>query len=466
MKNGLYIVVRKVEEKDGQIEYWVAGTRYTIPKSAVLKIEQGDGPAPQPSTGSTAVQDITRRDAPVVRESQEKIQLPLLAGPKQDDPYWGALSDRVLQDNRADARRLSEIERDGDARTTTNAYFLAGVIEAQHGNMTDATTYFERAVSIRPNDPVLLQWQAIALSNLGRYRDAISVLSRAAELKTDSAQIFQFLGLAQYDAGYTSDAVTSWETALKLSPDAMTQHLLHKAQRELEIEQRSRQRQSSHFTLQYEGDKTSPELQKALLQTLESQFRDLSREFGYEPAESIIVILYTQKDFFDITDAPSWAGGQNDGKLRIPVRGASARMSELDRVLKHELTHSFVRGLAGPRCPLWLNEGLAQISEPRTSTPYARVLGPLFEQHKQIPLSVLEGSFTRFSDIQAQVAYAESLSAVEYLSDRFGMNEVLEILRGIGSGSSPEDALHHGTGMDYPMLESKIGAYLAASMAH
>jgi len=458
-------VVRKVEERDGQIAYWVAGTRYTIPKSAVLKIEQGDGPAPQPITGTTSVQDIAHREAPIARGNQEKIQLPLLAGPKQDDPYWGALRDRVLQDNRADARRLSEIERDGDGRTTTNAYFLAGVIEAQHGDMADATTYFERAVSLRPTDPVLLQWQAIALSSLGRYRDAISVLTRAAELKSDSAQIFQFLGLAQYDAGYTSDAVTSWETALKLSPDAMTQRLLHKAERELEIEQRSRQRQSSHFTLQYEGDKTSPELQKALLQTLENQFRDLSREFGYEPGESIIVILYTQKDFFDITDAPSWAGGQNDGKLRIPIRGASDRMSELDRVLKHELTHSFVRGLAGPRCPLWLNEGLAQMTEPRTSAPYARILGPLFEQHKQIPLSVLEGSFTRFSDIQAQVAYAESLSAVEYLRERFGMNDVLEILRSIGSGSSPEDALHHGTGMDYPTLESKIGAYLAGSMA-
>jgi tetratricopeptide (TPR) repeat protein len=437
LKNGLYIVVRKVEERDGQIAYWVAGTRYTIPKSAVLKIEQGDGPAPQPITGTTSVQDIAHREAPIARGNQEKIQLPL----------------------------LSEIERDGDGRTTTNAYFLAGVIEAQHGDMADATTYFERAVSLRPTDPVLLQWQAIALSSLGRYRDAISVLTRAAELKSDSAQIFQFLGLAQYDAGYTSDAVTSWETALKLSPDAMTQRLLHKAERELEIEQRSRQRQSSHFTLQYEGDKTSPELQKALLQTLENQFRDLSREFGYEPGESIIVILYTQKDFFDITDAPSWAGGQNDGKLRIPIRGASDRMSELDRVLKHELTHSFVRGLAGPRCPLWLNEGLAQMTEPRTSAPYARILGPLFEQHKQIPLSVLEGSFTRFSDIQAQVAYAESLSAVEYLRERFGMNDVLEILRSIGSGSSPEDALHHGTGMDYPTLESKIGAYLAGSMA-
>ena len=465
LKNGLYIVVRKVEEKDGQVEYWVAGTKYTIPKTAVSKIEKGEGPTPQPSSGSGAVQDLTRRDTPLARESQEKLQLPLLTGPKQDDPYWTGLRDRVLQDNRADQRRLSEIEMEHDARTTTNAYFLAGVVEAEHGNLADASTYFEHALAGKPNDPILLQWHAIVLSNLGRYRDAVSDLTRAAELKSDSSQIYQLLGLAQYDAGYTSDAVASWENALKLAPDALTERLLHKAQRELQLEQRSRQRQSSHFNLQYDSDSTSPELRNALLNSLEVQFRELARQFGYEPTEAINVILYTQKDFFDITEAPSWAGGQNDGKLRIPIRGATMRMTELDRVLKHELAHSFIRGLAGPRCPLWLNEGVAQMMEPRSSAAYARILGPVFEHHKEISLSALEGSFMGFSDLQAQVAYAESLAAAEYLRDRFGMNDVLEMLRAIGSGSSTEDALHHSTGMDYSTLESKVGGYLAAAAA-
>lgn len=101
--------------------------------------------------------------------------------------------------------------------------------------------------------------------------------------------------------------------------------------------------------------------------------------------------------------------------------------------------------------------------EPRSSAVYARILGPIFEQRKEIPLSALEGSFMGFSDLQAQVAYAESLAAVEYLRDRFGMNDVLEMLRAIGSGSSTEDALHHSTGMDYSTLESKVGTYLTGS---
>jgi hypothetical protein len=64
LKNGMYIVVRKVEEKDGRIEYWVAGTKYSIAKSLVTKVES-DGPAVNRSSIPSAglpVQDLSRRD--------------------------------------------------------------------------------------------------------------------------------------------------------------------------------------------------------------------------------------------------------------------------------------------------------------------------------------------------------------------------------------------------------------------
>ena len=64
-----------------------------------------------------------------------------------------------------------------------------------------------------------------------------------------------------------------------------------------------------------------------LLATMETEFQDVASQLGYEPAENIIVILYTQKEFVDITQAPSWAGAMNDGKLRIPIRGVNAMNS-------------------------------------------------------------------------------------------------------------------------------------------
>src|SRR5437660_4343808 len=154
---------------------------------------------------------------------------------------------------------------------------------------------------------------------------------------------------------------------MELSPDPYTERLLHKAERELKVEEESRRKESRHFTLHYAGDKTSQQLTQELLATMENQYQDLGRQLSYEPAENIIVILYTQKEFMDITEAPSWAGALNDGKLRIPIGGLSVINPEVERVLKHELTHSFVASLGAGRCPTWLNEGLAQIMESRSS---------------------------------------------------------------------------------------------------
>ncbi|MGB8063097.1 MAG: hypothetical protein WCF26_14465 [Candidatus Sulfotelmatobacter sp.] len=87
--------------------------------------------------------------------------------------------------------------------------------------------------------------------------------------------------------------------------------------------------------------------------------------------------------------------------------------------------------------------------EALSSSGFAPELAQLFHQHKEIPFSVLEGSFVRFSNVQAQVAYAESLTAVEYLRDRYGMGEVMGMLEGIGSGEPAEQARCNSTGLDY-----------------
>jgi len=469
LKNGMYIVVTKATEKGGEIEYWVGSTKYTISKDLVAKIEPGNGPSTNTHSGTPmhrgapAVQDLSRRDANASTgtASHDKLQLPAPGGPKQHEPYWDALRTRIMQGDRVNDTKLAEIELDHDAHTTSNAYFLAGVTEMQGGDPGKASAYFENALRATPEQANLLEWHAIALSTQGRYAEAVYELERATAVEPDSAHLLQQLGLAQYDADRTSEAVTAWKRAMELAPDAYTDRLLHKAERELEVEERSRRRQSTHFILHYQGDATSAELQQQLLATMEEAYRDLASQLSYQPNENIIVILYTQREFVDITEAPSWAGGINDGKLRIPIGGVTVMNPQLERILKHELTHSFLRSLAGGRCPTWLNEGMAELMEPRSSDIYAKPLAALFQQRKEISFSVLEHPFIRFSDLQAQVAYAESLSGVEYLRNRYGMAEVLRMLRNIGSGVEPELALRQSTGMDYSVFQQRIGEYLA-----
>src|SRR6266566_1671966 len=70
-KNGAYIEVDNASEKDGQIEYWMGSTRYTIPKTKIEKIVKGGGPrlrsAPRLlSTSFLPLRRMQRRSTPTV----------------------------------------------------------------------------------------------------------------------------------------------------------------------------------------------------------------------------------------------------------------------------------------------------------------------------------------------------------------------------------------------------------------
>jgi hypothetical protein len=121
-----------------------------------------------------------------------------------------------------------------------------------------------------------------------------------------------------------------------------------------------------------------------------------------------------------------------------------------------------VHSLGGPNCPTWLQEGLAQLMEPRSVDMFARQLGPMLLDRKAIPFPILEHSFTRFFELQARLAYAESLLAVEYLRDRYGMAEIVRMLESIRSGVTPEMALRNSTGLDYSVFQERIGQHLSS----
>src|SRR5207302_1453126 len=235
---------------------------------------------------------------------------------------------------------------------------------------------------------------------------------------------------------------------------------LKKAQRGLIAESDFMQENSNHFSMRYEGGHATPSLRRDILQTLERHFDDLSRDFNFVPRETIPVTLYNDKQYFDVTQAPSWAGALYDGKLRMPINGLTAVTSDVSRVLKHELTHSFISAIAKGRCPNWLNEGIAQLEEPRSARSQGSRLATLYVSQRNIPLNQLEAPFNKFSTDEAQVAYAQSLVAVEYIRDTYGMSDLTEIVKRLGEGQSVESALRSTIHSGYGQLEQELTAYL------
>jgi hypothetical protein len=110
---------------------------------------------------------------------------------------------------------------------------------------------------------------------------------------------------------------------------------------------------------------------------------------------------------------------------------------------------------------MWLHEGIAQLLEPRGLSGDGRQLSVLFKTQRNIPLNALEGSFMNFSGVQAYVAYAESLAAVSYINDTYGLSDVQRILQRIGQGNSAESALRATIHSDYGQLEQDLARYLS-----
>ena len=441
LKNGRTILASNVREKNGRVEWEVGDNTYSIAKSLVERIDTGG--APLVSRG-TAAQEREIEVAP----PSERVE--------RAEEYSG----RVVVEGRVDPGALAAVEKEGFPENAAAAYYAAAEHEFNHGNLEQARLYLERALSFTPGNAIILDNYAYVLLVLGQTGEALSQAERTTRLAPNSADAFKILGMAYYKSDKGEEAIRAWKRALELRPDAQVREYLRKAEREQAAESQFGQEETGHFTLRFEGRQSSSALRQEILATLESHYKTLSGELGVSPSASIPVILYTDQAFFDVTQAPGWVGAINDGKLRIPIEGVSSMTSELSRVLKHELAHSFIAQITHNRCPTWLNEGVAQALEPRSSAPHGRTLAQLFASRSEIPMNALETSFNSFSTQQAVVAYAQSLAAVEYIRDTYGMSDVVRILERIGQGSSTEAAMRTTIHSGYASLEEEIGQYL------
>jgi len=356
---------------------------------------------------------------------------------------------------------LSSLESKGNTELSATAEFIAGKFEFDHGNINQARQYFDNALRFQPDNSTILVYYAAALVRTGNASQALSYAQRAVRAAPDSPDAYTMLGYAQFASDRTKEAIASWKHSLALRPDRAVEQYLAKAQREQNVESEFSQGESSHFTLHYEGKQTSDAFRGQILSVLESDYDDLVRDLGTPPRDNILVTLYTEQAFFDVTHAPSWSGAMNDGKLRIPVSGLTTVTSELAHVLKHELAHSFITQLSAGRCPPWLHEGIAQYLEPKSLGGNGHQLALLFKNQQNIPLNALEGSFLQFSGAQAYLAYAESLAAVTYISDSYGMSDIQRILQRLSQGNSTESTLRATIHSDYGQLESDLAKYLS-----
>ena len=325
----------------------------------------------------------------------------------------------------------------------------AGWKALRDGYENRAAGLFADALALRPDDPVLLMGAGAAAHAQGKQKDAMTRLRQALTVKPDLTPASVLLGQIAFDEGDVDLAIRTYENALKYAPgDAEIARTLDEWRKEAGIHGSFDELRYERFRILFEGhDERS--LAMEATRVFNSAFFRIAGKLGEYPPATIVAVLYTEQQFRDVTRAPKWSGGAYDGRIRIPVAGASQQPELFERVLTHELTHAIIAGIAPTGVPAWLNEGLAQYFDGTDSNAAQRRMRAL---GRAIPLKHLEGGFGGLGAAEAQVAYDESLLAVNVIAERpgFGWTQLLHQLEDDGS---VEDALR-SFGFSYEDLET------------
>ena len=282
-----------------------------------------------------------------------------------------------------------------------------GIARLLKGRAPHAITAFEAALDRQPGSRVLQRNLAAALAALAgqrraahRLNAAVALLDRAIRLHPERLRYRVLRGRARFEAGdgrFLQAALEDFEHVLARDPDHLdalvnagqalylerrlekalgywmrAQGLrpgdpdisarISKARREFVVEQRFEEVRGNRFSVRH-SPRIPRRLAEAALTIFETAYSELGPRFGVYPDE-VKVTLYAPGEFRSATRAHRWVGGLSDGTIRLSVRPLDTP-GRLRPTIYHEYTHHLVRSIA-PRAPVWLHEGLAQISEGRS----------------------------------------------------------------------------------------------------
>jgi len=326
-------------------------------------------------------------------------------------------------------------------KSLTEAYAAVGNHRLERKEFDEAAEDFENARKLAPDNQEYGMLRGIALY-LGKHYDAAAVeLEQSRRNGGDNLLLLFYLGRVYYDTGNLTGAIEMWEDALPFEPGNKTiLAMLEKARRENAVEGKMEKGYSSMFVISYDGD-TRSDLADAVLDALESAYNRVGYDLSHYPETRIPVILYTRKDYRAVTAGPDWSGGLYDGKVRLPIGGAKEITPQLRGVLIHEYTHVVVGELTRGNCPVWLNEGLAEVEGRREFDAPAPELAAAAKAGTLFPFSALEKSLAAFSTKDATLAYQQSRDMVDFMISAYGWNKIRDLLLNLGKGMSAEAAV-------------------------
>lgn len=348
-------------------------------------------------------------------------------------------------------------------RQLATAYNNYGVGLGNEGQWEAAVVQLQEALRLEPSNAQFQRNLSSLYANQAReayerhqLAEARTALERAIALDPNVAQFYAILGDVEYHSQRLKEAKIAWQRAIALdaAQTAFLKERLDRVANELPVESTFERLWQAYFDLRYEEQLQRPvgfDIRDALLEAR----RLVGADFAYWPTYKIVVLIYSAKSFRRLrAEVPDWVAGQFDGKIRVPFPDGEMAPGLVKQILFHEYTHALIHDLTGGRCPVWLNEGLAEY-EGRSRHPGS--LTQLSEAHQAgrlIPWDQLSDQFSyaRSAD-DVTLGYQQSYSLVAYLVERYGFWRIRRLLKAIKAGKPWDTVLVEELRLKLPRLE-------------
>jgi len=292
---------------------------------------------------------------------------------------------------------------------------------------------------------------AVSFYKKKNFSDALPLAKKSVEIYP-SYEACSFLGDLYYQNQRLPEAKAAWIQAVEIRRTPVIREKLARLTEEMPLEEPLEEFQTENFIVKWNKKEWEKE-RESLRAVLREAYRQLAEDFNFKPVKKIVVIFYDPQNFFQLNRAPHWAGGFYDGKLRLPF-GVGYWEKQYQKIVYHELTHAFIYEITKGKCPVWLNEGLAQIEENRvepislTIFLAAKKVGALFslESLNQRPELLRE-------PIDVALFYQESYLLVRYLLEKYGWGEIDQLLKKSGEGKAFSQSFFEMTGKNFKQFE-------------
>ncbi len=177
-------------------------------------------------------------------------------------------------------------------------------------------------------------------------------------------------------------------------------------------------------------------------QLIELTYNEVGNYLNQYPDEKIRITIINTYGAQSQADVPNWVSGVYDGEIHLYYcSDGEPELGIIYTLFRHEWTHLLVDLITHGNCPIWLNEGLAQvISRPLMS--FEKQSLEHADRHGKLPsLSDLNQPFSELSSSERKIAYLQSAAIVGDMIDQTDYMSIRNLLQQLGSGIPIEAAL-------------------------